>query len=115
MAKSEKATFDPRLLNEMRVRAPLNLEKAQELADEFDTKVKSVIAKALREKIPYVKQVRVQKNGNPVASKNTIVGNIEENLSLDAGSLDGLEKASKASLEILSRHVAVKGFDEEFD
>jgi len=110
---AEKSVFDPRLLMEMRSRAPLNLAKAQELADEFDTKVKSVIAKALREKIPYEKQVRVRKDGKPVASKPAIVAAIEDNLEMDAGALDGLEKASKASLEKLAAAIPNKGADEE--
>lgn len=101
MSKAEKVTFNPKLLDAMHKAAPLNLAKAQELADEYDAKVKSVIAKALREGIPYQKQERVRKDGKPVASKNATVGAIEDALEMDAGALDGLEKASKASLEKL--------------
>lgn len=101
MAKAEKVTFKPELLAAMIAAQPLNLAKATELADAHDVKVKSVIAKAIREKIPYEKQVRVRKDGKPVASKNATVGKIEEMLDLDAGALDGLEKAAKAALEAL--------------
>lgn len=96
-----KVEFDPKLLAAMRERAPLNLAKAQALADEYDAKTKSVIAKALREKIPYVKQERVRKDGKPVASKNATVASIEAVLEVSVGTFDGLEKASKASLEAL--------------
>jgi len=101
MPKAEKVTFNPALLAAMVAQAPLNLDKATKLADEYDVKVKSVIAKAIREKIAYEKQVRVRKDGKPVASKNATVGRIEEMLALDVGALDGLEKAAKASLEAL--------------
>jgi hypothetical protein len=94
-----KVEFNPALLAAMHAAAPLNLAKATALADEYDTKAKSVIAKALREKIPYEKQVRVRKDGKPVASKEATVGKIEEALGADVGAFDGLEKASKASLE----------------
>jgi hypothetical protein len=101
MSKVEKAVFPVDLLNAMHARAPLDLAKASALADEFDAKVKSIIAKALREKIPYQKQVRVRKDGKPVASKEAIVSVIEEKLDADVGQLAGLEKASKAALETL--------------
>ena len=94
-----KVEFNPQLLAAMRERAPLNLAKAQALADEYDAKTKSVIAKALREKIPYVKQERVRKDGKPVASKNATVASIEAILEVDVGAFDGLEKASKSALE----------------
>jgi len=96
-----KPEFNPQLLAAMIAAAPLDLAKAQRLADEFDAKPKSIIAKALREKIPYVKQERVRKDGKPVASKEATVGKIEAALEVDVGAFDGLEKASKASLEAL--------------
>jgi hypothetical protein len=101
MAKAVKVEFNPALLAAMQESAPLNLAKAQELADAFDTKVKSVIAKAIREKIPYVKQARIRKDGKPVASKEATVASIEEALNVAEGTFVGLEKASKASLEAL--------------
>jgi len=93
--------FDPRLLAAMVAAQPLDLAKAQALADEYDTKVKSVIAKAIREKIPYVKQERVRKDGKPVASKEATVGRIEAMLEVDVGAFAGLEKAAKSALEAL--------------
>ena len=100
-AKAPAATFDARLLDAMRAASPLNLDKCEELADQFNAKVKSIIAKAIREGIPYQKMERVRKDGKPVASKTESVNRIETRLGLDSGALVGLEKASKASLERL--------------
>jgi hypothetical protein len=101
MPKAVKVVFDPKLLAAMHAAAPLDMVKAQALADEYDAKVKSVIAKAIREKIAYTKQVRVRKDGKPVASKEAVVTAIEEALGVVEGSFDGLEKASKVSIEAL--------------
>ena len=99
---AEKAsTFNPTLLTAMRDAAPLNLEKVEGLAEQFDAKVKSIIAKAIREGIAYQKLERIRKDGKPVASKEVTVDRIEQALSLAENSLDGLEKASKVSLERL--------------
>lgn len=100
-AKAATPTFDARLLEAMRAASPLNLDKCEELADQFDAKVKSIIAKAIREGIPYQKMERVRKDGKPVASKTESVSRIESRLGLAEGMLAGLEKASKASLEKL--------------
>lgn len=100
-AKAPVSTFDVRLLDAMRKAAPLNLDKCEELADQFNAKVKSIIAKAIREGIEYQKLERVRKDGKPVASKNDSVSRIEQRLGIDEGSLVGLEKASKAALERL--------------
>jgi hypothetical protein len=101
MAKAEKVVFNPALLAAMVAAAPLDMVKAQALADEYDAKVKSVIAKAIREKIAYTKQVRVRKDGKPVASKEATVVAIEEALGVVEGSFAGLEKASKVAIEAL--------------
>jgi hypothetical protein len=95
------STFNPALLLAMQNAAPLNLEKVESLADQFDAKVKSIIAKAIREGIPYQKLERVRKDGKPVASKEVTVCKIESRLGLADKSLDGLEKASKIALERL--------------
>jgi hypothetical protein len=96
-----KVEFNPVMLAAMVAAAPLDYAKAQAIADEFDAKVKSVIAKAIREKIPYVKQAKVRKDGKPVASKEATVAGIEESLGVVEGAFVGLEKASKVSLEAL--------------
>ena len=100
-AKATAPTFDARLLEAMRAASPLNLDKCEELADQFDAKVKSIIAKAIREGIPYQKMERVRNDGKPVASKDATVSVIEAKLGLADDALVGLEKASKASLERL--------------
>jgi hypothetical protein len=113
MPKAEKVTFNPKLLAAMIEAQPLNLAKCQALADAFDAKPKSIIAKALREKIPYDKQVRVRKDGKPVASKEVTVSAIENALEVDVGAFAGLEKASKAALEVLLAAIPVRAAEEE--
>jgi len=102
MTTESKVMFNASLLAAMRSRAPLNLDICEELADEFDAKVKSIIAKAVREGIPYQKLERVRKDGKPVASKTATVARIEAKANLAAGALEGLEKASKSALETLA-------------
>lgn len=97
----EKEVFNPKALERMRELAPLDLAKARAIAAEFGLKERSVIAKAVREKIAYTKQERVRKDGKPIASKEATVAAIEESLNLAEGVLDGLEKAAKVSLERL--------------
>lgn len=116
MAKVAKAVFPADLFKAMQEASPLNLEKAHALADQYDVKVKSIIAKAVREKIPYEKQVRVRKDGKPVASKEAVVGQIEHALEVSVGAFAGLEKASKASLEAVRDAIAfVVGESDEGD
>lgn len=101
MAVKEKVSFNPELFEAMKAAQPLNKEKAEALAERFGVKAKSVIAKAVREKLAYEKQVRVRKDGKPVASKDATVAAIEAAVGLPDGALDGLEKAAKVALERL--------------
>lgn len=82
--------------------APLNMEIAEKIADEFDIKARSVIASAVRNKIEYVKKARVSKTGGEVISKDDLVARIAENLGFEVADLVGLEKANKSALEILA-------------
>lgn len=93
--------FPADLLVEMRAQAPLNLVKAQALADDWDVKVRSIIAKATREGIAYEKAVRVGKTGKPVASKDALVAVIAAALDIQNESLSGLTGASKTALQAL--------------
>lgn len=101
MPAKEKVEFNRELFAAMVAAQPLNKEKAEMLAERFGVKPKSVIAKAVREKLTYEKQVRVRKDGKPVASKDATVAEVEARLGLADGALDGLEKAAKVALERL--------------
>lgn len=76
--------------------APLNMEKATALATAFGKNPKSVIAKAIRMNVAYQKKVATTKTGEPVVRKETLVAQIGQHV---AGSLEGLEKASKPALQ----------------
>lgn len=82
--------------------APLNMEIAEKIADEFGIKARSVIASAVRNKIEYVKKARVSKTGGEVVSKEDLVGRIAEKFGFSVEDLAGLEKANKSALETLA-------------
>ena len=75
--------------------APLDLAKATDLGVKMGKKARSIIAKAVRMEVPYVKKGPVTKTGEAVVRKETLVAKIA---AFTGGSLDGLEKASKPAL-----------------
>lgn len=87
----------------MRAEAPLNQAKAEALATEFGFTARSVIAKAVRERIEYVAKAKVTKTGTPVEQKEAIVADIA---SLVGANLEGLEKAPKPALQALRDFLA---------
>jgi len=82
--------------------SPLDMGKAEAIAEEFGVKARAVIASAVRRGIPYVKKARVSKAGVAVVSKADLVARIAERAGVNVADLDGLDKASKSSLEILA-------------
>jgi hypothetical protein len=89
------------ILKEMVENAPLNFEKATEIAEKFNEKPRSIVASAVRNGIAYEKKARVGKTGNPVVRKEDLVASIAEKFSIPVAELDGLEKANKTALEAL--------------
>ena len=89
---------------EARIResAPLNLAVATALAAEFGKTARSVIAKAVRMNVEYQSKQPTTKTGEPVRSKSKLVEDIGE---IVAGNLEGLEKAPKAALQAIARHL----------
>lgn len=81
--------------------APLNMEKAEKIAAEFGVKARSIIASAVRSKIPYEKKARVNKAGKVPVSKSDLVEAIAEKFGVEVKALDGLDKANKTALEAL--------------
>lgn len=91
------------VIAEMNKRAPLNMEKAQEIAKKFGfDSYRSITASAKRNGIEYVNKARVAKNGKPVTSKTELVEAVAQVLNVN---LEGMEKATKQSLETLSEAV----------
>lgn len=89
------------ILEVMKAQTPLNMEKAEAIAVQFDLKPRSVIASAVRNKIEYTKKVRASKAGGEVVSKEDLVVRIAQKFGFDVDQLAGLEKANKAALEVL--------------
>jgi len=82
--------YTPEMVATMAAQAPLNLEKAKALSVTLNRSVRSIIAKAKREKIAYdsVKPAAKRVKG---LTKVDLVAAISKKL--NAGSLEGLEKA----------------------
>jgi len=90
--------FDDAVLAAMQAAAPLNLEKAEALAEQFGEKPRAIIAAAVRAGIQYERKARMSKNGGPAVSKEDLVAQISEKV---GANLSGLEKATKQSLQAL--------------
>jgi len=90
--------FESEVLDAMRASAPLNLEKATAIAEQFGEKPRAIIAAAVRAGIEYQRAAKRSKDGSPVQSKEDMVSALGSRLGVD---LTGLEKATKASLGVL--------------
>jgi len=91
--------FESEVLDAMRSNAPLNLEKAKAIAAQFGEKsYRPIVAAAIRAGIPYEKAAKRSKDGSPVVRKEALVDAISDKLGVQ---LDGLEKATKTSLQVL--------------
>jgi len=81
-------------------------ETVENLAEEMDKSVKSIIGKLAREGV-YQKVVYKTKTGEDPITKKQLVTEIAELLVVDYIKIAGLEKAPKADLKIL--HQEIKG------
>ena len=85
-------------------------ETVDELAEELNKSVKSIIGKLSREGV-YKKTVYKTKTGEDPVTKKELVVELSELLGLEYSKIAGLEKAPKADLKLL--HSEVKGeYDE---
>lgn len=83
--------------------APLNQQKARDLAAAMGKTERSITAKAVRMGVAYERKQPTTKAGGKVEKKETIVAEIA---ALVSGNLDGLDKAPKAALQALRDHLA---------
>jgi len=91
--------------DEMRESSPISYDVAVVLAEKFGKKLRSVIAKACSlDGVVYVARERVTKNGSAVVRKAEMVESIAKSLATDED-LQGLEKATKSSLDALMRSI----------
>jgi hypothetical protein len=93
--------MEEKVITRMRADAPLNMEKAEKIANEFGLKTKSVIASATRRGIPYERKARVGKTGEKPETKESMVARIAEKYGIELDKLNGLEKANKEALVAL--------------
>lgn len=100
------SVITPEVEARMKELAPLDFEKAGEIADEFGIKTRSVVASAIRKGIEYTRKARVSKTGEPVVTKEDLVGVIAEGIGVDKGDLDGLDKATKVALGKVAAYFA---------
>ena len=103
MPKEKTPNFTEAQEAAIREAAPLNLAIATALAAEMGKTARSVIAKAVRMGVEYHSKQPTTKSGEPVRSKTKLVEDIS---AIVAGNLEGLEKAPKAALQALVRHLA---------
>ena len=91
--------------SEMRELSPISYDVAIVLAEKFGKKLRSVIAKACSlDVVDYVARERVAKNGSAIERKAEMVESIAKSLATDED-LQGLEKATKSSLDALMRSI----------
>ena len=102
---SKMINYTPSQENEMRELSPITYDCAVVLAEKFGKKLRSVIAKACSlDGVVYVARERVAKNGSVIVRKAEMVESIAKSLATDED-LQGLEKATKSSLDALMRSI----------
>ena len=77
-----------------------NRETVENLAEDLDKSIKSIIGKLSREGV-YKKTVYKTKTGEDPETKKEIVLELAERLDIDYQAVAGLEKAPKSALKIL--------------
>jgi hypothetical protein len=93
--------FSDEVFSAMQAEAPLNMEKATAIAEEFGEKPRAIIAAAIRAGIEYQRKGRVRKDGSSVESKRDLVASLASILGTDVETFAGLEKANAPALAAL--------------
>ena len=102
-----KSVYTPEMVEVMTASQPLNAEVCSELAHTFGKGIsqRSVIAKAKSLGLDYVVKAKPARK-KTAPTKMDIVRAIEKGLDADAGSLDGLVKATAQSLDALLSNIS---------
>ncbi len=88
-------------------------ETVEELANELNKSIKSVIGKLSREGV-YQKTEYLTKTGEKPVTKRELVEKVSEILGVDYQALAGLEKSPKSSLKLLEETLIINLRPEEF-
>ena len=88
-------------------------ETVEELAQELNKSIKSVIGKLSREGV-YQKTEYLTKTGEKPVTKRELVEKVSEILGVDYQALAGLEKSPKSSLKLLEETLIINLRPEEF-
>lgn len=94
---SAEVNYTPEMEATIREAAPLNMDKAKEIAAEIGKSYRSVIAKAKSLGVEYESKPKPQKRVGGM-TKPQMVAAIAASLDVDADKLDGLEKATALAL-----------------
>lgn len=88
-------------------------ETVEELANELNKSIKSVIGKLSREGV-YEKTEYLTKTGEKPVTKRELVEKVSEILGVDYQALAGLEKSPKSALKLLEETLIINLRPEEF-
>ena len=107
--------YTPEMVDLMKSRYSANptRETVEELANELNKSIKSVIGKLSREGV-YEKTEYLTKTGEKPVTKSQLVLSIADELNEDYESLSGLEKSPKSSLKLLEETLIINLRPEEF-
>ena len=107
--------YTPEMVDLMKSRYSANptRETVEELANELNKSIKSVIGKLSREGV-YQKTEYLTKTGEKPVTKRELVEKVSEILAVDYQALAGLEKSPKSSLKLLEETLIINLRPEEF-
>ena len=107
--------YTPEMVDLMKSRYSANptRETVEELANELNKSIKSVIAKLSREGV-YEKTEYLTKTGEKPVTKRELVEKVSEILAVDYQALAGLEKSPKSALKLLEETLIINLRPEEF-
>ena len=107
--------YTPEMVDLMKSRYSANptRETVEELANEVNKSIKSVIGKLSREGV-YEKTEYLTKTGEKPVTKRELVEKVAEILAVDYQALAGLEKSPKSSLKLLEETLIINLRPEEF-
>ena len=109
------ANYTPGMVDLMKSRYSANptRETVEELANELNKSIKSVIGKLSREGV-YEKTEYLTKTGEKPVTKRELVEKVAEILAVEYQALAGLEKSPKSSLKLLEETLIINLRPEEF-